>query len=124
MKRITTALFSFTMFLGAAASGRPLTAQFSAFDLGTPAGARSSAANAINNRGQIVGDSSFLDDDDVEEIRAFLWNRGEFIDLGSFGGLYTEAVDINDRGQVVGNSETSSFEFRPFLWWRGEMMDI
>jgi len=121
MKRITIVLFSFAMVLGAAA-GRPLTAQYSAIDL-LP-GPRASGAGAINNRGQIVGNSSFIDENDVEEIRAFLWIRGEFIDLGSFGGLYTEAVDINDRGQIVGNTETPSRDPLPFLWWRGEMIDI
>lgn len=124
MKRIATVLLSFTTFLGAVAAQLPLSAQFSAFDLGTPPGARSSNANAINNRGQVAVDASFLDENDVEEIRAFFWSRGEFIDLGSFGGFYTEAVDVNDRGQVVGNGATPSGDLLPFLWWRGEMMDI
>src|SRR5207245_7914924 len=34
------------------------------------------------------------------------------------------ANDINDRGQVVGESNTSSGSYRAFLWQNGTMTDL
>ena len=50
---------------------------------------------------------------------ACLWNRhGDVVDLGTAGGLNSEAFSINDHGQVVGifYPGTSLVEYRAFLW--------
>jgi probable HAF family extracellular repeat protein len=52
-----------------------------------------SSAAAINERGQVVGESN---------DQAFLWHRGHMIGLGDLGGNYSFAQDVNDRGSVVG----------------------
>jgi probable HAF family extracellular repeat protein len=46
------------------------------------------------------------------------------VDLGSLGGDFSVALDINARGQVVGQSETASGEFHAFLWEDGVMTDL
>ncbi len=38
------------------------------------------------------------------------------LDLGTLGSTYSSANDINEHGQVVGNSAIASGEDRAFLW--------
>ena len=45
-------------------------------------------------------------------------------DLGTLGGVYGAAVDINDRGQIVGTSLTRNAQSHPFLWQNGKMTDL
>ena len=46
------------------------------------------------------------------------------IDLGTLGGTFSSGVAINERGQVVGASETASGEIHAFLWHQGVMTDL
>ena len=45
-------------------------------------------------------------------------------DLGTLGGRGSQAVAINERGQIVGESETASGETHAFLWQHGTMTDL
>ncbi len=48
-----------------------------------------------------------------------------FLDLGTFGGSFNTARDVNDLEQVVGFSETSTGELHPFLWRESDgMIDL
>jgi probable HAF family extracellular repeat protein len=44
--------------------------------------------------------------------------------IGSLGGLYSSAYDINDAGVVVGTSETSSGKLHGFRYIYGAMQDL
>lgn len=46
------------------------------------------------------------------------------IDIGTLGGNYTTAYDINDKGQVTGESHTANAESRAFLYANGIMKDL
>jgi probable HAF family extracellular repeat protein len=73
--------------------------------LGTLAatGFRDSVANAINERGQVVGHS----ETGTRVIHAFVWENGVMTDLNSLvtlptGWVLSDAIDINDNGDIVG----------------------
>jgi probable HAF family extracellular repeat protein len=90
-------------------------------DLGTLSGGCCSFAEAVNDRGEVVGSSDVGD----TISHAFRWRNGEMTDLGTLGGLSSTAQDINERGQVVGYSNpTGTFDLHAFVWHRGEMTDL
>jgi probable HAF family extracellular repeat protein len=80
-----------------------------------------SFAHAINNSGQIVGES---DTTQSGVIHAFLWQNGVMTDLGTLGGDYSVAFSINNRGEVVGQSRTYTSGPHAFLWRNGVMTDL
>jgi probable HAF family extracellular repeat protein len=72
-------------------------------DLGALAGG-SSEAYSINNRGEVVGRSAVPSGGH----HAFLFREGRMLDLNDLipagaGWVLTEAIDINNDGQIVGN---------------------
>jgi probable HAF family extracellular repeat protein len=111
----------------------PFTGPFHAFlfqdgsivDLGVLPGHNASSANDINEHEQIVGSSwSESAADEVVVERAALWEDGVIVDLGSLGGDFSEAIGINNRGQIIGTSMTAAGHQRAFLWQDGLMTDL
>jgi probable HAF family extracellular repeat protein len=109
-------------------------------DLGTMGGT-SSFAGAINDRGQVIGPA--LNDipdpysilglgaaTTLTQTRAFLWENGQMLDLGTLGGPDSFPMFLNNRGQVAGMSYTSYEAITingvprldPFLWSREKGM--
>jgi probable HAF family extracellular repeat protein len=117
-------------------------------DLGTLEGGYESIANAVNNRGQVVGFStntipdpfSYFPFFGATQSRAFLWQKGAMQDLGTLGGPDATAISINEHGQIAGQSYTNStpnpvldtcgfFAMNvptedPFIWKKGKMTDL
>jgi len=86
-------------------------------DLGTLGGAES-IAFAINDSGQVVG---WLGDFDNK--RAFVWQGGT-MNLLSPGSDYSQALDINSRGDIVGTYIVSGTTHHAALWRDGVRYDL
>jgi probable HAF family extracellular repeat protein len=74
-------------------------------DLGTFGGA--TKAYALNDLGQVVGESSG---------KAFIYSGGALLDLGTLGGTSAVAYGINNGGVVVGASNVASGASHAFSW--------
>lgn len=95
-------------------------------DLGVlrPEGARSEALG-INNSDEVVGVSWISNAGDT---RAFLWRKGEMLNLGTLPGYYrSNAQGINNHGQIVGWS-ARPYKVSPdpcaFIYSQGRMRDL
>jgi probable HAF family extracellular repeat protein len=107
-------------------------------DLGT-LGGNESVASAINGSGQVAGFASNAIPDSfassfafgATQVHAFLWNGSALRDLGTLGGPNSIAFNLNDQGQVAGDSNisftpntTGNLTRVPFLWDRGTMINL
>jgi probable HAF family extracellular repeat protein len=76
-------------------------------DLGTLKGG-DSEATGISPSGLIVGSSFASTTGDITYNHAVLWQNGAFSDLGTLpGGLGSAAAEVNDSGDIVGQSDVS-----------------
>jgi probable HAF family extracellular repeat protein len=85
-------------------------------DLGTLPGAvySRSIAHALNARGQVVGSSS--SSMDFGRDHAVLWENGRITDLGAPPGGGSQALGINDKGEIVGWIQEFGSDTRAALW--------
>jgi probable HAF family extracellular repeat protein len=105
---IMAAVLALTVTVGASpAAAAP--ARYSFVDLGT-LGGESSYANAINDRGQIVGSSQVADG----SWHGFVWRAGTMTDLGTL-----RPSGINIKGDIIGTTDDSAFLLRA-----GRLIDL
>jgi probable HAF family extracellular repeat protein len=85
-----------------------------------------SYAKAINNNGVAVGASSSTSNCpvDVACMHAVRWQDGQVQDLGTLGGNSSLALDVNERGDIVGYSDTAEGTIHAFLWTSGQLIDL
>ena len=97
------------------------------------AGDTTSAATAINDRGQVVGISGICDNavGRFSARHAVLWDHGTVTDIGNLGGTaWHTPMAINHRGDVVGFSNPPGdtggrFRAHAFMWTaRGGITDL
>ena len=78
-------------------------------------------AIAINNRGDVTGQSDTVELQD----HAFLYSKGVTLDLGTLGGDYSIGRAINDSSQVTGYSYvTGDADLHVFETFSGVMTDV
>jgi probable HAF family extracellular repeat protein len=73
-------------------------------------------AYGINASGQVVGQNG--------AGQAFLYSNGTTTNLGTLGGAYSFALNINASGQVVGWAENPGNTTQGFLYSNGTMMGL
>jgi probable HAF family extracellular repeat protein len=94
---------------------------YSITELPTLGGSGYSTPSAINNKGQVVGDSPLIGGN----VHAFFYySSGQMKDLGTLGGNNSYARGINYSGQVVGHSDTSDGKIHAFLYSGDQMKDL
>ena len=92
--------------------------------LGSVPGRGRSEPSAVNERGEVAGMSGPAEEG-VD--RAFFWRKGGFAEVGPADGSSSHAVDLNDRGQVVGEfTRFDGARATPsvFLWEDGAFTDL
>ena len=70
---------------------------------------------AINSRGQVVLNAGG---------RVLVWDQGVVTRADSPGNSYSLAAGINERGQIVGWSQSGSGPPHAVLWEQGRMTDL
>jgi len=70
---------------------------------------------AINSRGQVVLNAGG---------RVLVWENGVVTPVNSPGNSYSLATGINERGQIVGWSQSGSGPLHAVLWEQGGMTDL
>src|SRR5215212_1900444 len=85
-----------------------------------------SSARGANNVGQVVGFRIVTDEHGQFHKRAYLYTTNRTIDLGTFGGKQSDAIAINDAGEVLGHlyTEYHDGQKRAVLYHSGKVLEI
>ncbi|HXJ88279.1 MAG TPA: hypothetical protein VMS18_15770 [Candidatus Binatia bacterium] len=98
-------------------------------DLGTLGGS-AGFAQCANNRLQVIGTSSLAMHPAAcltgeAGCHAYLWQRGAMNDLGTLGGDNSEALWINDAGEIAGSADLSETGLHHAVRWKeGQILDL
>ena len=95
------------------------------FELASSEVLRPAEAFGMNDRGQVVGIGNRLDETGLDTVRGFVWSHGKLTDIGDLpGGIkWSVANAINNRGEVVGASESANGR-EAVLWSHGQLMSL
>jgi probable HAF family extracellular repeat protein len=109
-------------------------------DLGTLGTGNDAFATYVNDRGQVAGyaytnttpnPADFLCGQlqfglGVPTVDPFFWENGTMTDIGTLGGVCSYATGLNNRGQVIGDSDLAGdIIFHPFRWdKKGGLQDL
>jgi len=74
-----------------------------------------------NDLGQVVANNYVA----TGQVETVLWDNGQSTPLGDLGGAYALPRDLNEAGQVAGDSYTAERKWHAYLWTQeGGMVDL
>ena len=112
---ILCSLFLLALAVPAFAADRPNNAR----PLGI-ASNENTIAYDINAFGQVA---AVLEDKEGHQ-RAVLFDKGKQTELGSLGGMYSDAKGINDNGEIVGSARNKNGTWNAFIYERARGMRV
>lgn len=83
-------------------------------------GSKFESVTELNERGEVLVQSRAAD----SPSRASIVGPSGYVDLGTLGGMNTEAYGINNRGDAVGISTIPNGEWRGFVFSGGQMREF
>lgn len=72
----------------------------------------------------IYSDTSTVLETPGVPLRGFLNDRGRYVRLDPPGAVSSQALGINDKGQVVGDYQDADGIFHGYVWERGRFRTI
>jgi probable HAF family extracellular repeat protein len=123
MQSIICAL-SCVAIAGLAANATAAVPTFSVQDVGTLGTGRDSSGAGVNGLGHVVGESRTAP---TALFHAFISRDGVLTDLGTLGGIQSNALGVNGSDQVVGDADIFNpfgEQHHAFLWQNDEMQDL
>lgn len=124
---------SYTSFTPSETTGIPTQDPFlwhngKMWDLGN-LGGTVSFGQCANNRGEVIGVSSLAEHPGAcpggPGCHAFLWAHGSMKDLGTLGGGSSEAIWINDAGEIAGSADLPGNDLHDAVRWKdGQILDL
>jgi len=104
------------LFLLALVCGAQADVRFTITDIGVLPGADYSVAQGLASNGFVAGDGG---------ASGFFWCDGLLTAVGTFGGSWSNALDVNAGGQVVGWAHLpGNRSLHAFVWQQGAMIDL
>ena len=77
----------------------------------------------INENGLAVG-WGYANTPEGPRERAISWQNGVFTDLGTLGGNFSRAHQVNNAGVIVGESQTADGRYRAVVWENGIIREL
>ena len=112
----------FTLCLSVTTTAQTPAPRYTVTDLTPPVCCEGGTAFGLNSSGHVVGYAIYGGRED--NIHAFLYRQGLFINLSALGVFRSEATAVNDDDLVVGTSNTSSGRRNAFLYRDGVMTSL
>ena len=90
-------------------------------DLGNLGGTMTGFTGCANHRDQVIGISTLPGD---LIAHAFFWADGRMTDLGTLGGDNSEAIWLNETGEVAGSADLQDQTHHAVVWQGGKIHDL
>ncbi|WP_298232105.1 PEP-CTERM sorting domain-containing protein [uncultured Azohydromonas sp.] len=121
MKTLIPALAALVLSVGALPATQAALPQYRIESFAAPPEGVFYRPSLLNNAGQVAG---YLDDHGTGAEEAFLYSGGTVQRLGTLGGANSQAMGLNQRGEVTGYAFGADGIPRAFVYRNGRMSEV